>query len=271
MVRGDIDGFYGEPAEYDAALEVELTLVERPTTARVIALEDEWFDFDDTKELEREWEDDVPTTTWQRFGGWLQWIGSRRLALRVIRGPARFDFVVATATATWNRHEALTVRRRQQHRTVLVDREARDGRRRLHRLGEPQQSTEVEVGREALVCFDVDHEALPIRRRDDLEGRIAALDRKRKRVLARMHRIDRVRIGEQVRETHLRRAVDLDMRRSHREIRQVNEQHAPTYCDRRARPVREAARPLSRSRVRADTAGPSRRTRLGLNGPSPLA
>jgi hypothetical protein len=73
---GDIDGFYGEPAEYDAALEVELTLVEQlPQAANVIALEDEWFDFDDTKEIEREWEDEVPTTTWQRFGGWLRSIG----------------------------------------------------------------------------------------------------------------------------------------------------------------------------------------------------
>jgi hypothetical protein len=73
---GDIDGFYGEPAEYDAALEVELTLVEQlPQAANVIALEDEWFDFDDTKEIEREWEDEIPTTTWQRFGGWLRSIG----------------------------------------------------------------------------------------------------------------------------------------------------------------------------------------------------
>jgi hypothetical protein len=76
---GDIDGFYGEPAEYDAALEVELTLVEQlPQAAQVIALhglEDEWFDFDDTKEIEREWEDEIPTTTWQRFGGWLRSIG----------------------------------------------------------------------------------------------------------------------------------------------------------------------------------------------------
>ena len=77
---GDIDGFYGEPAEYDAALEVELTLVEQlPQAAELIALpglDDEWFgSFDDTKEFEREWEDDVPTTTWQRFGGWLRSIG----------------------------------------------------------------------------------------------------------------------------------------------------------------------------------------------------
>jgi hypothetical protein len=82
---GDIDGFYGEPAEYDPALEVEVTLVEQltvveplPQAAQVIALhglEDEWFDFDDMKEIEREWEDDVPTTTWQRFGGWLRSIG----------------------------------------------------------------------------------------------------------------------------------------------------------------------------------------------------
>lgn len=87
MVGDDIDGFYGEPAEYDAALEVELTLVEAqplqqqpplPQVAQVIALpglEDEWFDFDDTKEIEREWEEEVPTTTWQRFGGWLRSIG----------------------------------------------------------------------------------------------------------------------------------------------------------------------------------------------------
>ncbi len=88
---GDIDGFYGEPAEYDAALEVELTIVEQltlveqlphvelPQAAELIALpglDDEWFgSFDDTKEIEREWEDDVPTTTWQRFGGWLRSIG----------------------------------------------------------------------------------------------------------------------------------------------------------------------------------------------------
>lgn len=72
---GDIDGFYGEPAEYDAALEVELTLVEQmPQAAQVIALEDAWFDFDDTKEIEQTWEG-VPTTTWQRFGGWLRSIG----------------------------------------------------------------------------------------------------------------------------------------------------------------------------------------------------
>jgi hypothetical protein len=85
MVGDDIDGFYGEPAEYDAALEVELTVVTEqplplplPQAAQVIALpglEDEWFDFDDTKEIEREWEDEVPTTTWQRFGGWLRSIG----------------------------------------------------------------------------------------------------------------------------------------------------------------------------------------------------
>lgn len=80
LVRGDIDGFYGEPAEYDEALEVELTVDEQqlPQAAQVIALpdlEDEWFDFDDTKEIEREWEDEVPTTTWQRFGGWLRSIG----------------------------------------------------------------------------------------------------------------------------------------------------------------------------------------------------
>ena len=78
---GDIDGFYGEPAEYDAALEVELMLVEQlPQAADVIALpglDDEWFgSFDDTKELERGWDDEeVPTTTWQRFGGWLRSIG----------------------------------------------------------------------------------------------------------------------------------------------------------------------------------------------------
>ena len=77
---GDIDGFYGEPAEYDAALEVELTIVEQlPQAADVIALpglDDEWFgSFDDTKEIERPWHEDVPTTTWQRFGGWLRSIG----------------------------------------------------------------------------------------------------------------------------------------------------------------------------------------------------
>lgn len=78
---GDIDGFYGEPAPYDAGLEVELTLVEElPQAAQVIALygglDDEWFgSFDDTKEIEREWAEEVPTTKWQRFGGWLRSIG----------------------------------------------------------------------------------------------------------------------------------------------------------------------------------------------------
>ena len=81
VMVGDIDGFYGEPAPYDEALEVEVTLVEDalPTAAQLIALpglDDEWFGaFDDTKEIEREWEDEVPTTTWQRFGGWLRSIG----------------------------------------------------------------------------------------------------------------------------------------------------------------------------------------------------
>jgi hypothetical protein len=81
MVGGDdIDGFYGEPAPYDEMLEVELTLVEElPQAAQLIALpglDDEWFgSFDDTKEIEREWEEEVPTTTWQRFGGWLRSIG----------------------------------------------------------------------------------------------------------------------------------------------------------------------------------------------------
>ena len=71
-VGDDIDGFYGEPAAFDAALEVELTLVDQ--AAQIIALEkldDEWFEFDETKEIEAEWADEVPTTTWKRVGGWL--------------------------------------------------------------------------------------------------------------------------------------------------------------------------------------------------------
>lgn len=72
-MSADIDGFYGEPAPFDAALEVELTVADQ--AAQTIALEkldDEWFAYDETKEIAAEW-DDVPTATWQqRVGGWLR-------------------------------------------------------------------------------------------------------------------------------------------------------------------------------------------------------
>jgi hypothetical protein len=71
-VSADIDGFYGEPAPFDATLEVEMTLVEQAAqTIAIESLEDEWFAFDETKEVTEEWE--VPTATWQqRVGGWLR-------------------------------------------------------------------------------------------------------------------------------------------------------------------------------------------------------
>ena len=74
-MSADIDGFYGEPAPYDAALEVDMMVVEQAAAVIAITndLEDEWFAFDETKEVTEEW--DVPTSSWQRFGGWLRSIG----------------------------------------------------------------------------------------------------------------------------------------------------------------------------------------------------
>lgn len=95
--RADIDGFYGEPAEFDPALEVELELdnefdddrvtapihrlIEVAPAVEMIALdtpslEDAWFgSFDETAEYPVEEFDDMPTTTWQRIGGWLRQLG----------------------------------------------------------------------------------------------------------------------------------------------------------------------------------------------------
>lgn len=72
-MSADIDGFYGEPAPFDAGLEVEMTLVDQAAqTIAIDNLEDEWFAFDETKEIEAEW-DDVPTATWhERVGDWLR-------------------------------------------------------------------------------------------------------------------------------------------------------------------------------------------------------
>ena len=70
-MSADIDGFYGEPAPFDAALEVEMTLVEQAAqTIAIESLEDDWFAFDETKEVTDSWEE--PTTTWQRVGDWLR-------------------------------------------------------------------------------------------------------------------------------------------------------------------------------------------------------
>ena len=97
--RADIDGFYGEPDEFDATLEVELQLdsdafddddrvtapihrlIEVAPAAATIALdtpslEDAWFgSFDETAEHPIDEFDDMPTTTWQRIGGWLKHLG----------------------------------------------------------------------------------------------------------------------------------------------------------------------------------------------------
>lgn len=97
--RADIDGFYGEPAEFDPMLEVEVELdsdvfddddrvtapihrlIEVAPAAAMIALdtpalEDAWFgSFDETAEYPVDEFDDMPTTTWQRIGGWLRSLG----------------------------------------------------------------------------------------------------------------------------------------------------------------------------------------------------
>jgi hypothetical protein len=104
--RADIDGFYGEPAEFDPTLEVELVLHAAADSAdsdvfdgdddvtapipRLIAvapavemialdapsLEDAWFgSFDETAEYPVAEFDDMPTTTWQRIGDWLRNLG----------------------------------------------------------------------------------------------------------------------------------------------------------------------------------------------------
>lgn len=98
IVIPDIDGFYGEPAEFDPTLEVELHVVDHaelhvaggtlpiaadialpiaagmavPVTAGADAdLEDAWFAFDDTQPVEAAF-DDMPTSPWQRIGDWLR-------------------------------------------------------------------------------------------------------------------------------------------------------------------------------------------------------
>ena len=96
--RADIDGFYGEPAAFDETLEVVLELdsdvfdddrvtapihrlIEVAPAVEMISLdaptlEDAWFgSFDETAEHPIEEFDDMPTTTWQRIGGWLRHLG----------------------------------------------------------------------------------------------------------------------------------------------------------------------------------------------------
>ena len=102
--RADIDGFYGEPAEYDAALEVELIVVAETSSAMVDAiddddritmpvprlrevalaaetisidgLEDDWFgSFDENAPLAADSFEDEPTTTWGKIGDWLKSLG----------------------------------------------------------------------------------------------------------------------------------------------------------------------------------------------------
>lgn len=97
--RGDIDGFYGEPAEFDATLEVELIVAhtevaafdddaitapihrlrEVALSAETIAIDglnDEWFgNFDENAEQHADAFEDEPTTTWEKIGVWLKSFG----------------------------------------------------------------------------------------------------------------------------------------------------------------------------------------------------
>lgn len=98
--RSDIDGFWGEPAAFDATLEVELIVAndvddatiddddvtvpiprlrEVALAAETIAvdkLEDDWFgNFDENAEHPLSEFDDMPTTTWQRIGDWFKNLG----------------------------------------------------------------------------------------------------------------------------------------------------------------------------------------------------
>jgi hypothetical protein len=102
--RADIDGFYGEPAEFDAMLEVELLVADAVASAipdvdddddRITApmprlrevalsaetisiegLEDEWFgSFDENAPLDADAFEDEPTTTWEKIGVWLKNFG----------------------------------------------------------------------------------------------------------------------------------------------------------------------------------------------------
>lgn len=99
----DYDGFYGEPAPFDPTLEVELELaavaasivaddaaladdpvtapIALPLVAEVVALrpdhlDDEWFgSFDETAEFPVSEFEDIPTSPWQKLGGWLRSLG----------------------------------------------------------------------------------------------------------------------------------------------------------------------------------------------------
>ena len=99
--RSDIDGFYGEPAELDEALEVELELITDAAdddtlnddaitapihrlrevalaaeTISVDGLDDDWFgSFDENAEHPADAFEDEPTTTWGKIGEWLKGIG----------------------------------------------------------------------------------------------------------------------------------------------------------------------------------------------------
>jgi hypothetical protein len=97
--RADIDGFYGEPAEHDESLVVELVLVDAAVhefdddritapvprlrevalaaeTISVDGLEDAWFgNFDENAPLAADMFEDEPTTTWQKIGDWLKNFG----------------------------------------------------------------------------------------------------------------------------------------------------------------------------------------------------
>ena len=97
--RGDIDGFYGEPAEFDATLEVELTVIDSELAAfddnaitapvhriREVALsaetisidglDDDWFGtYDENAEHHADAFEDEPTTTWEKIGVWLKSFG----------------------------------------------------------------------------------------------------------------------------------------------------------------------------------------------------
>jgi hypothetical protein len=94
--RADIDGFYGEPAAFDAALEVELVYdaviteddeITAPIhrirevalsaeTISVEGLEDDWFGtFDENVPLATDSFEDEPTTTWGKIGEWLKSLG----------------------------------------------------------------------------------------------------------------------------------------------------------------------------------------------------